>query len=266
MHDEHPRGILDDDLVHPRQDGVLLGEIKLQLGRFDEPIHFRVDIGHHVGGFRRHHAAMKAARETAEGVNEPVGDIHCTQRSVLRVVEPLPPAQQEGIPFDGDQLQVDPYGAQILLDELVHGEGQHLPGARGRDERTGLDPLALVSRLFEQRFRPFRIVLIADRGVPKPGMPRVHLGDGGGTRAIEELAADPLPIDGIIGRLPDQFVIPGRLGHVERIGPDMRVGPQDDLKAGLLQTGNAIRRWYFNPVHLAGAQRREPCGGFRHGE
>src|SRR6266540_1405909 len=72
VHDEHPWGILDDDLVHPHQDLILPVEVKLQLRRLYQPVHLGVYIRHHIRRSRRDKGAVKAARESAEGIDQPI--------------------------------------------------------------------------------------------------------------------------------------------------------------------------------------------------
>src|SRR5262249_21845920 len=71
MHNEHPGGILYDDLMHLRQQLVLLIEVEFQLRGLDQPVHLGIAIGHHVRGLGRHHGAVEAARKAAEGVDIP---------------------------------------------------------------------------------------------------------------------------------------------------------------------------------------------------
>src|SRR5262245_18516739 len=48
MHDKHPGGIFDDDLMHLGGSLLLLGQIKLELGRLDQFVDFWIDVRHHV--------------------------------------------------------------------------------------------------------------------------------------------------------------------------------------------------------------------------
>src|SRR6266511_3249551 len=97
-------------------------------------------------------------------------------------------------------------------------------------------------------------------------MARIDDTDGRYASTVQEGLAKSFPIDGIVGGLPDQLVVPWGFAEVETVWPAMRVGAEDDLKAGLPQAGDPIRRGHFDPVHLPGAQRGQPRGGLRHGE
>src|SRR5262249_28650772 len=66
VHDEHPRGIVDDDLVYLREQAVALPRVEGGLRRLDEAIHLGVQIGHDIDRLGDDGGAMEEAREGTE--------------------------------------------------------------------------------------------------------------------------------------------------------------------------------------------------------
>ena len=104
-----------------------------------------------------------------------------------------------------------PTSRRFSWTELVHRQGEHLAGAGRGDEHARLHPFALpvVSRLLQQLFGLCWVVLIALCGVTKPGMAGIDLADRRDTGAIQQRLAESLAVDGIVGGLSHQLIIPG---------------------------------------------------------
>src|SRR5262249_38227579 len=143
-----------------------------------------------------------------EGINEPVRYVHGSQAGIFRILKALAPAQKQSVPLDRYEIQIDPHLPQVFLYILVHREREHLPGARGRDQRAGLDTLALIPHLLEQFCSLLGVVLIAYLGTGEPGVAGIDFSNGRSTGVIQKRFTDPLTVNGVVRRLAHELIIP----------------------------------------------------------
>ena len=92
---------------------------------------------------------METTHQGAMGLDEVQRNIDASQAGIIGVLKAFKVPLDHDIPFNGHEFQIDPDFAQILLNELVHGQRQHLPRTGGRNEHTAFDALvfAIISCL-----------------------------------------------------------------------------------------------------------------------
>src|SRR5687767_6971810 len=265
---EDPRRVVDEDLVRPRQDGVLLLQIKRPLGLLDQLVHLGVDVRHRVHRDGHDGLRVEEPAEAAPRLEEVPGDVPRVEPFVVRRLEAGAPAGQQRVPLHGLEVDVEPHVAEILLDELVHRERQHLARARGGDEVHGLrGRLAVtVARLLEQRLGLGRVVRVGLLRVAEPRVALVRNARRRDARVVQEVLADADPIDGVVGGLAHELVVPRLLVEPQRVRPVVRIRVQRDLEARRLELGDRVGRRHLDPVHLPAPQRREPRRELRHRE
>jgi len=186
--------------------------------------------------------------------------------SLLGRLEARAPAREQCVPLHRLQVDVDAHFLEVLLDQLVHRERQHLPRARRRDEVHRLGGMlgAVEAGLAQQILRLRRVVLVDLPGLAEPRVALVDDAGGGNARVVQQALADADAIDGVVGRLPHELVVPRLLVQTQRVRPVVGVGVQRDLKAAALELRDRIRRRHFDPVHLAAAQRGQARGRLGH--
>jgi hypothetical protein len=87
---------------------------------------------------------VETTHQGAMRLDEVQGDIDASQASIISVLKAFKVPLNHDIPFNGHEFQIDADFAQILLNELVHGQRQHLPRTRGRNEHTAFDSLGFA--------------------------------------------------------------------------------------------------------------------------
>src|SRR5919198_2795825 len=100
VHDEHPRRILDDGLMRPRQESILLLRVERGLRGFEQSIHFGIIVRHDIRRPGWGIGAVEATEEGAVGLHEVQRDVHATQMGTIGMLKALEVALDHGIPLD----------------------------------------------------------------------------------------------------------------------------------------------------------------------
>src|SRR5207247_972991 len=77
--------------------------------------------------------AVEEASEAAPRLEKVPRDVPRVETLVVRGVEARAPAREQRVPLHRLQVDVDADVLEVLLDQLVHGQRQHLARARRRD-------------------------------------------------------------------------------------------------------------------------------------
>src|SRR5438094_10459295 len=210
VHDEDPRRVVHDDLVQLGERLVLLADVKGALGLLDQLVGFGIDVGHRVDRDRHHRLAVEEAAEAAPRLQEVPRDVPRVEAFVVRCVEARAPAREQRVPFHRLQVDVDADILEILLEQLVHRQRQHLPRSRRRDQvhRLGGTLRAVEAGLAKQILRLGRVVLVELFRLAEPRVALVHDAGGGNTRVVEQALADADTIDRVVGGLAHELVVP----------------------------------------------------------
>src|SRR5205823_399564 len=210
VHDEDPRRVVHHQLVQPGQDLVLLRDVERALRLVDQLVGFRIDVGHRVDRDRHHRLGVEEAAKAAPRLQEIPRDVPGVESLVVRGLEAGAPAGEQRVPLHGLQVDVDADVLQVLLDQLVHRQRQHLAGARGGDQVDGLHGMlaGVEPGLLQQRLGLLGVVLVDFLGLAEPRMALVHDAGGGNARVVPQALADADAIDRVVRRLAHELVAP----------------------------------------------------------
>ena len=169
------------------------------------------------------------------------------------------PRRENEVPLDHVEAHLEAAGRELLLEQLVHRQRQHLARAGGRDHRLDLDRLAGVTRVGDQLLRLLRVVGVVLGGVAEERVRLLEVAHGGLGQAAEHLH-HRRAVDAVVDRLPHAPVAERRVlaRHVEHPRPVVRVGVGDEDVARALEARHRVGRRHLDPVDLAGAERRDP--------
>src|SRR3989475_1948185 len=236
VHDEDPRRVVHDDLVQLGQRLVLLADVKGALGLLDQLVGFGIDVGHRVDRDGHDGLAVEEASEAAPRLEKVPRDVPRVETLVVRGVEARAPAREQRVPLHRLQVDVDADVLEVLLDQLVHGQRQHLARARRRDEVHRLrGMLARVEAgLAQQLLGLGRVVAVRLLRLAEPRMTFVDDARGGNARVVEQALADAHTIQRIILGPADEPAVPPLLVQPQRVRPVLRVGGLRGLEARAL--------------------------------
>src|SRR5207249_3723440 len=210
--------------------------------------------------------AVEEASEAAPRLEKVPRDVPRVETLVVRGVEARAPAREQRVPLHRLQVDVDADVLEVLLDQLVHGQRQHLARARRRDEVHRLrGMLARVEAgLAQQLLGLGRVVAVRLLRLAEPRMTFVDDARGGDARVVEQALADAHAIDRIVRGLAHELAVPRLLVQPQRVRPVVRIGVQRDLEAHALELRDGVRRRHLDPIDLAAAQRGQPRGRLGH--
>src|SRR5882762_11986268 len=121
--------IVHDRLMRLRQQRVLPGRIEGLLRLVDEGVDFRVRIPPPIDPDRRDLARMEETDDGVERIGGDVGDVVRRDAGHRLVLGALAPIGVERLELDHLEIDIDADLLEALLQELVHRQRQHLPGA-----------------------------------------------------------------------------------------------------------------------------------------
>ena len=201
-----------------------------------------------------------------ERIHRRIGDVGGVGAVGGRILGAAPPVGEQRIPLDDVELNVEVALGQRLLQIFVHRQRQHLARARGRGLDLDLQLLVRAEAGFlHQLLRRRLVVFDLERRIAAPGMAGL---EGAGRRhhqAGEQASFRPSRSMQRLAALRTRMSFQGEPSmrencHGQTCGSSLRI----DDEAALLDFGERVRRRRFDPVDLAGQQRRGARIGLRH--
>ena len=186
FHHPDQRGVIDDELVRLYDQLVLLRRLEGLLGFVDQGIDLGVGIIPPIDPDRRDLARMKEADDGVERIGGHIGDVVRRDAGHRLVLGALAPIGVERLQLHHLELHVDTDLLVALLQELVHGQRQHLPGAALGDHEGGLERLlGRIAGFLDQALRLGEIVFDLEAGMAEPRARRIDLTGCGLGEAVE---------------------------------------------------------------------------------
>src|ERR1700704_1713745 len=172
--------VVHDRLVRLRQQLVLPGRIEGLLRIVDEGVDFRVRIPAPVDTDRRDLAGMEETNDGVERIGGDIGDVVRRDAGHRLVLGALAPIGVERLEFHHLEVDIDADLLEALLQELVHRQRQHLPGAALGDHKGGLERLlGRIAGLLDETLRLGGIVFDLEGWMAEPRARRIELADRG---------------------------------------------------------------------------------------
>ncbi len=253
MHDEEPRRVVDEALVRLLRglgDHLRIGALGERLEGLVEDVVLPLLEVKAVG---REVRRREVARHHA-GVGRGRGDVEAHGALQVRAIRLRARLIQQHLPLDDVEFDRDAAGfLQVLLQELVHRQRQHLAGAGARDhDLEGQRVGGGVAAFGEQRLALGRIELVGVGRAAEVGVGLLEPADGRLGGAVEH-SDEALAVDAVVEALAHLHVLEGaRLcADVEEPRPHVRIGSRRDDEARRLERRDAIGGRHLDPVDLA---------------
>ncbi len=169
MHHPHKERLVDFLGVDLGQERIALTGVKCLRGGVEQLVDLRVAVVAPIDPVGRGQVRAQKAGKARIGILRGVAHIDGVGAQGLLGLGPGAPAVEQALPFHDLELDVDANFLEVLLQVLIHGQGQHLPRATRGNEHLHFDRFVRAVTGFGQQFHSrIRVVFELEARLAKP--------------------------------------------------------------------------------------------------